>query len=158
MGGGGWWWVRECKGVEMDGWSGIEVLRRCGSVFAATVPGSGSSGRQVHVGGCLPGACRCRSMQKNLSTNSEQRRSVLSGVGQTGAHLHAGWATRAGSSGIRRWGRAAGRPGGAFLPNCSRTPKNRDVELVGAVRRPAPAGGPQSPSQRTCGPGGEAPF
>ena len=62
-GGCGWRWMRGCKGVKVDGWSGIEVLRRCGSVFAATVPGSGSSGRQIHVGGCLPGACRCRSMQ-----------------------------------------------------------------------------------------------
>ena len=105
---------------------------------------------------------RCLSVPQHAIKPVNKQQAEAVSVKRRGANRGAPTRGLGYTGGIRRSQAVRARRGavGCGIPaeNCSRTPKNRDFELVGTVRRPAPAGSSQSPSQVTCGRGGEATF
>ena len=115
---------------------------------------------------------RCLSVPQHAIKPVHKQQAEAVSVKRRGANRGAPTRGLGYTGGIRRSQAVRARKGaaGCGIPaeNCSRTPKSGfelvgkkvifGFELVGTVRRPAPVAGRQSPSQVTCGRGGEATF
>ena len=102
---------------------------------------------------------RCLSVPQHAIKPVHKQQAEAVSVKRRGANRGAPTRGLGYTGGIKRNQAVRARSGaaGCGIPALERQ-KKRDFELVGTVRRPAPAGGSQSPSQVTCGRGGEATF